>query len=126
MKLDFKYIEPVFTALNSTKEPLLTRGESHITVISPPEYAVLSKYGNVTIDDINTIALKHNIQGSVFEVVCLGKEDVVISNVRKLVYQIIVRASNLVKIREAIFKLYVKQVFLATCHCGFQLKRCLP
>jgi hypothetical protein len=63
----------------------------------------------VTIGDINTIALKHNIQASVFEVVCLGKEDVVISDVRKIVYQIIVRASNLVKIREAIFKLYVKQ-----------------
>jgi hypothetical protein len=27
MELDFQHVEPIFNALNSTKEPLLTRGK---------------------------------------------------------------------------------------------------
>lgn len=83
-------------------------GESHITVVSPPEFTVLSAAG-VTIEQVNKIALKESIQLSKVKVVCLGREKVTLEGVEKIVYQIIVKASNLVKIREKIFQLYVKQ-----------------
>lgn len=108
MNLDYKYVKPVFDAVNSTQVPLLNRGESHITIITPPEFSILASAG-ITIDQVNKIALDAKIQSSKISVVCLGKEDVKIAGVQKIVYQILVQAPNLVKIREQIFKLYVKQ-----------------
>ncbi|CEG75211.1 hypothetical protein RMATCC62417_10294 [Rhizopus microsporus] len=108
MSVDFKYIKPVFEELNSTAVPLLNRGESHITVVSPPEFAVLASAG-VTIEQVNDIARKNKIQSSKLKIVCLGKEDVTINNIRKIVYQIIVKSDDLVKIRREIFKLYVQK-----------------
>ncbi|KAI8083194.1 uncharacterized protein B0P05DRAFT_467461 [Gilbertella persicaria] len=107
MNFDFQYVKPVFDAVNSTKVPLINRGESHITVITPPEFAVLAT-ANVTIEQVNKIARDLKIQSSKVKVICLGKEDVVVSGVEKIVYQIIVSAPNLVKIREEIFKIYAK------------------
>ncbi|KAL0142486.1 hypothetical protein V8B55DRAFT_1498481 [Mucor lusitanicus] len=95
MNFDFQYVKPVFDILNSTQVPLLNRGESHITVISPPEFGVLATAG-ITIDQVNQIALKEKIQSSKVKIVCLGKEDVN----GKIVYQLIVSAPNLVTIRE--------------------------
>ncbi|KAG0759054.1 hypothetical protein G6F24_009353 [Rhizopus arrhizus] len=107
MAIDYQYIKPIFNELNSTQVPLISRGESHITVISPPEFAVLST-ANITIDEIDKIAIKNSIQSSKIKIVCLGKEDVVLKDERYVVYQIIVKSSDLVKIRQEIFKLYVK------------------
>lgn len=43
--------------------PLINRGEAHITTITPPEFSVLNAPpANVTINEINKIALKANIQ----------------------------------------------------------------
>lgn len=130
MAIDYQYIKPIFNELNSTQFPLISRGnnnnlisilvfillflkkkkkgESHITVISPPEFAVLAT-ANITIDEINKIAIKNSIQSSKIKIVCLGKEDVVLKDERYVVYQIIVKSSDLVKIRQEIFKLYVKK-----------------
>ncbi|CAO3659646.1 unnamed protein product [Rhizopus stolonifer] len=107
MALDYQYIEPIAKELNSTDFPLISRGESHITVITPPEFVVLSA-ANITIDEINDIAIKRSIQSSKISIVCLGKEDLVVKGVRDIVYQIIFKAPNLVKIRKDIFKLYYK------------------
>ncbi|CAO0799051.1 unnamed protein product [Mucor circinelloides] len=104
MNFDFQYVKPVFDILNSTQVPLLNRGESHITVISPPEFGVLATAG-MTIDQVNQIALTEKIQSSKVKIVCLGKEDVN----GKIVYQLIVSAPNLVNIREKVFQLFVKQ-----------------
>lgn len=108
MNFDFQYVKPVFDLVNSTQVPLLNRGDAHVTVISPPEFGVLSAAG-ITIDQVNKIATDLHIQSSNVQVVCLGKEDVKLAGVEKIVYQIIVKSTDLVKIREQIFKLYVKQ-----------------
>lgn len=108
MNFDFKYVKPVFDLVNSTEVPLLNRGESHVTVISPPEFSVLASAG-ITIEQVNKIALDAKIQSSKVSLVCLGKEDVTVAGVKKIVYQIIVQIPNLVKIREQVFKLYAKQ-----------------
>ncbi|KAI9301336.1 hypothetical protein BJ944DRAFT_169267 [Cunninghamella echinulata] len=101
MELDFQYVKPVFDNLNSTTQPLLTRNEAHITIISPPEYKILSS-ANINIVDINAIAMKHKVQSSHFKVACLGK----VSQQNNTVYQLIVTSPDLIKIREDIFRLY--------------------
>lgn len=85
-----------------TKSPFHL-GESHITVISPPEFGVLAAAG-ITIGQVDQIALKEKIQSSKVKIVCLGKEDVN----GKIVYQLIVSAPNLVNIRERVFQLFAK------------------
>ncbi|CAO3612009.1 unnamed protein product [Cunninghamella echinulata] len=101
MELDFQYVKPIFDSLNSTTQPLLTRNEAHITIISPPEYKILSSV-NITIVDINAVAMKHKVQSSHFKVTCLGK----VSQQNNTVYQLIVTSPDLIKIREDIFRLY--------------------
>lgn len=108
MNFDYQYVKPVFEVLNSTKVPLINRGESHVTVISPPEFAILAAAG-ITIEQVNKIARDLKIQSSKVAIVCLGKEDVVVANLNKIVYQIIVKVPNLVKIRRKIFQLYMQQ-----------------
>ncbi|KAI8637137.1 hypothetical protein BD408DRAFT_425059 [Parasitella parasitica] len=104
MNFDFQYVEPVFEILNSTQVPLFTRGESHITVISPPEFSILSTTG-ITIDQLDQIALDEKIQHTKVKIVCLGKENVD----GRIVYQLIVTAPNLVKIRRKAFQLFAKR-----------------
>ncbi|ORZ25219.1 hypothetical protein BCR42DRAFT_316459 [Absidia repens] len=102
MQLDFNHVAPVLNAINSTYQPLLSRGEAHITVISPPEYRILSKQANITMAMLNTMARDSNIQASEFEVVCLGK----VQRYKNVVYQLIVSSPSLVRLRERIFRLY--------------------
>lgn len=108
MNFDYHYVKPVFELLNSTKVPLINRGESHVTVISPPEFAVLATAG-ITIEQVNKIARDLKIQSSKVTIVCLGKEDVVVADLNKIVYQVIVKVPNLVKIRQKIFQLYIQR-----------------
>ncbi|SAL96377.1 hypothetical protein [Absidia glauca] len=105
MQLDFAHVSPLLDELNSTKQPLLSRREAHITVIDPIEYKTLST-ANMTIDDINKVARENNIQSSEFHMVCLGKA----TQNSNTVYQIIVSSPPLVRLREKIFQLfYAKQ-----------------
>jgi hypothetical protein len=77
------------------------KDEAHITVISPPEYNLLSN-ANITIDEINGLAAEYKIQESAFEVVCLGR----VKLNDNVVYQLVVRSPDLVRLRTKIFQLY--------------------
>ncbi|KAI8986444.1 hypothetical protein BDB01DRAFT_610368 [Pilobolus umbonatus] len=105
MNLNYDYVRPLFDLLNSTDQVLQNRNEAHITVISPPEYDILAASG-MTIDEINSIALDMSIQSSVFDIICIGKEDVIVNRERSVVYQFIVHSPNLLAIRRKIFQLY--------------------
>ncbi|KAG0170662.1 hypothetical protein DFQ30_002177 [Apophysomyces sp. BC1015] len=105
MQLAYHHVLPLFQELNTTTQPLLSRGEAHITVISPPEYLQLAK-ANLTIHDINAIALNHRIQSSQFHIVCLGKVTIVLEDREHVVYQIIMDSPQLIRLREEIFRLY--------------------
>ncbi|KAL0078937.1 hypothetical protein J3Q64DRAFT_1734052 [Phycomyces blakesleeanus] len=105
LELDYAYVKPIVDAINSTETPLLTRGESHITIVTPPEFDTLAVAG-VTIEEINAIAREQRIQESKFDIVCLGKAELVQDGKNYIVYQIIVESPSLVKLREKIFTLY--------------------
>ncbi|KAF7728381.1 hypothetical protein EC973_006189 [Apophysomyces ossiformis] len=105
MELSYQNIKPLFDELNTTDQPLVSRGEAHITVISPPEYVQLAT-ADLTIEDIDITARKHSIQSSHFNVVCLGKVDVMRDQLQHVVYQVIVDSPDLIRLREKIFRLY--------------------
>jgi hypothetical protein len=106
--LDFSLFKPLFDAVNKTVSvPLQSRGEAHITVITPPEFdGILSKAG-VTMQEINDIALKHRIQELEYKPRCVGRDKLTLKEGKDEVYNVVVSAPKLEAIREDVFDVYV-------------------
>jgi 2'-5' RNA ligase len=86
---------------------LVTRGEAHITVITPPEFNVLKT--KLSITDLNAIAEEKNIQTSDIEPICVGKGSAPISGREENTYFIVVGSNRLREIRTQIAELYEKR-----------------
>jgi 2'-5' RNA ligase len=86
---------------------LISRGEAHITIITPPEYFDVLR-SKISIDEINQIARQMNVQKSKFEVLGVGRGEALIENTREQTYFIVVRSPELVNIRKKIFETFVK------------------
>ncbi|PIA19100.1 hypothetical protein COEREDRAFT_90467 [Coemansia reversa NRRL 1564] len=72
--LEFKPFQGLFTAVNATAGVALqSRGEAHVTVVSPPEFDYVLKPAGVTIREIEAIAINANIQAARLKPVCLGR-----------------------------------------------------
>ncbi len=84
---------------------LVHRGEAHITVLTPPEYADIAPY--VTIEHIHALAAAANIQDIVFEVACLGRGDASLEGRVESTYFVVVESSGLRALRRQIFDAYV-------------------
>jgi hypothetical protein len=70
--IPFEFIKPYFEAINSTFGPLKSRGESHITTITPPEFSILKS--KISIQEINEIALNQDIQSMEYSIICLARQ----------------------------------------------------
>ena len=82
-------------------------GEAHITVITPLEYYdVLKKY--ISIEEIEKIAIKNNIQQSDLEVLGLGRGEKELEGKLEETYFLIFRSDNLLKIRHEVYKEFLK------------------
>ncbi|KAG9071488.1 hypothetical protein KI688_005700 [Linnemannia hyalina] len=117
LNVDYKYIQPIFQKVNTTASlgngTLISRGESHITIITPPEYdTILSKVG-MTIHELNALATKNNrLQRAHFDIECLGRVQTVTQpdNVFQQSVQLIVKNyKDIVAYRTDVFKLFVKK-----------------
>lgn len=97
-------VKELLEELKKTTGPLTDRGEAHITVITPPEFdRVLSKV--LKIEEINELVLAENIQRATYEPVCIGsgsKDD-------RKTYYVVVRSPELLRLREAVHKLYLEK-----------------
>jgi hypothetical protein len=82
-------------------------GEAHVTTISPVEYSDKLK-DFVSIEEINELALKHNIQQSDLSILGIGSGSKVIDGVREETFFIVVESQKLRMIRKAIWELFVK------------------
>ncbi|KAJ2163183.1 hypothetical protein GGF46_000113 [Coemansia sp. RSA 552] len=71
--LDFAPFRDLFDRLNTSNGALQTRGEAHVTVISPPEFDKVLKPAGVTIKEIEDIARQADIQRARLAPVCLGR-----------------------------------------------------
>lgn len=109
MEIQFEPMAELFRQLLVLKRmPLTSRGESHITVITPIEFNDVLKT-KLSMIEIDQIAKKSGIQSSVFDIVCLGKGSLEIEKKLEQTFYVVVRSSALVKIREEVQKLFIKK-----------------
>lgn len=80
------------------------RGEAHITVLTPPEFETLKDL--VSMDEINEIALKNDIQKSDLQFLCIGTGQKIAGSKTMQTFFIVVKSNNLFKIRSEIEHLY--------------------
>ncbi|KAJ2795172.1 hypothetical protein H4R21_005220 [Coemansia helicoidea] len=113
--LDYAQFDGLFRALNTSDGPLHSRGEAHITVVSPPEFDRVLKPAGVTIGEIEGIAARVGIQDARLTPVCLGRFAGALPKPatdgdkgRFLLYSLVVADNHgdLARIRKEIFKLY--------------------
>lgn len=83
------------------------KGEAHVTVITPPEYAnTISPY--VSMEKINEIAVEYRIQDSDMKVLGVGSGQVLVDQLIQSTFFLIVYSKNLLIIRQQIYSEYLK------------------
>lgn len=89
------------------KLPLKSRGEAHITVITPPEFDnVLKKH--LSIQKISDLAKQMEIQKSDLKYICVGQGLLTKETKAQKTFYVVIESQKLLKIREAIHQEYVK------------------
>lgn len=105
MEVRYEPIKELFKHVaHSELKPLRNRGEAHITVVTPVEFFQVLKE-KVSIQEINDLAIKSNIQKSDFSVVCLGKG----TFQKDEAFFLVVKSQDLIEIRNKIQKLFVSR-----------------
>ena len=85
-----------------------SKGEAHVTVITPPEYSeALSKV--LSMEEIDEIARKERIQFSDLKVLGLGSGKLVKDGQLEETFFLFVDSANLRKIRHEIYALFLKK-----------------
>ncbi|KAJ2864361.1 hypothetical protein GGH94_002972 [Coemansia aciculifera] len=116
--LDFTRFADLFKAINATVGTLQSRGEAHITVVTPPEYDRVLKPAGVTIEEIEDIARQCGLQSARLQPVCVGRFSGSLphpmseaDNGAFLLYSLVVADvfGDLAGIRQEVFKLYRKK-----------------
>lgn len=103
MNINFNPIKKIHLQLeNHLKTKLISRGEAHITVLTPPEYNTIKKF-NLNVKILDQIAKSHQIQQSQFTPKCLGRGHKNNMNT----YFIVIESADLINIRKKIFD-YIK------------------
>lgn len=110
MNLPFEPVADVFKQVLVREGVQLTsRGEAHLTIITPIEYWEVLKSVGITIDEINTLAIKAQIQKLKFTSLCIGRGSAIIdSNVENTFY-IVVESQQAMEMRKAIQTLYISR-----------------
>lgn len=107
MEINYAPVKEIFNSLSKDiPHKLKTRGEAHITVLTPPEFYNIKDY--ITIDRINEIALEENIQRSDIDICCIGRGSKNIDNNNEYTYFIVVKSYNLIRIRQRILNEIIK------------------
>lgn len=83
---------------------LISRGEAHVTIITPPEFDVLSK--KMTIEDLNALAEKLKVQESDVHAVCVGEGHAKLDGREERTYFIVVDSKKLAAIRAEIERVF--------------------
>jgi 2'-5' RNA ligase len=95
--------EPIYTLKSalegSFNTQLFDRSEAHITVITPPEYEQIKD--KIHIDEIHAI-VQDTLQGTSFELICLGKGSAEIDDSLEDTFFIVVRSNELLEVRRQI------------------------
>lgn len=87
---------------------LKTRGEAHITVITPPEYDNALK-GVVSIERIHQIAEQWAMQEMTFDIICIGSGAAKLGQKMEETFYLVVTSKDLLHLRQEIEKLYLQR-----------------
>ena len=110
MNLPFAPMKALFSQVQANENvELKNRGEAHITVVTPIEYWEALRPHQISMQEINDIASKYQIQDSKFEVVCLGRGVASINGKTETTYFAVVKSQDLIKIRQEIFKIFLSK-----------------
>ena len=104
MEIPYAPVKKLYKDLsNRLGANLITRGEAHITVITPPEFTgELKSY--ITMEEINALAVEMEIQKSQFAIKCLGSGSLIIDEKLEKTFYIVVESQDLLKIRRRILE----------------------
>lgn len=110
MNLPFVPIADIFKQLLiKEKRQLTSRGEAHLTVITPIEFWEVLKPTGISMDEINSIALAAKLQGMRFKALCVGSGAAILeANVEKTFY-LVVESSEVIEMRKAIEVLFLSR-----------------
>jgi 2'-5' RNA ligase len=107
MNIHYPPVKALFAQLAADHPlKLKNRGEAHITVITPPEFADVLQH-KISIVDIDKIAAEMAIQSSAFSVLCLGRGTAQIKQQPVGTFYLLVESTALLNIRHKIHALYV-------------------
>lgn len=113
MTIAYPPMKALFEQFSSQyQQTLKSRGEAHITVVTPVEYDQLLR-AKLNIKQLDEIALKANIQHARFKVVCLGRGQANVNGIIESTYYVVLNSDDLVDIRRQIQQLYIKNGGLA-------------
>ena len=100
-ELPYAQYRPIFHRLQlSLDRKLKTRGEAHITVITPPEFEILKT--KISPARIHAIASEFLNKSISFQHLCLGEGEKKIQNQTELVFFIVVIAPELLQLRRTL------------------------
>lgn len=102
--LEYKPFEEMRLQLEKTLgSPLKNRGEAHITVITPPEYAKLVQ--KLKPEQIHSLANETLVKMPKYEIVCVGSGSLTIKGKVESTYYVVVAARELVDLRKKLANL---------------------
>lgn len=109
MALPYPPMRSLFEHLSARSEIgiLRSRGEAHITVITPPEYQVLRE--KMSIMQINQIAQELSLQATKIEPICIGVGRAMVDKKEEQTFYVIVKAPALIELRQKVAQLFVDQ-----------------
>jgi hypothetical protein len=86
---------------------LTTRGEAHITVLTPIEFQKLRRV--VSIREINELATQAGIQKSIVDIRCLGRGKLTIADKEESAFFVVVKSPELLAIRGKVAALFLSK-----------------
>lgn len=106
MNLVYDDFTPLLRSVeNNFEVALQSRGEAHVTVITPLEYYDVLQ-DKVSLEEIDNIANNFGIQSSELELLCVGRGQKEIGGKIESTYFVVAQSQNLLNIRKEIQKLY--------------------
>ena len=86
---------------------LVSRGESHVTVLTPPEYDAIKAL--VPIKEIHALAKKRKLQSAKIQAVCLGQGQAQIGAEVEGAFFVVVKSNELLEFRREIRDLFLSR-----------------
>lgn len=109
MKVSYPPVMDIYQRLQLTERiRLKTRGEAHITLVTPPEYFDILR-AHISMAEIENLLGAKAIQKSSFTPLCIGRGQITKGRKRLSTYYMVVQSEELLKLRRRIHQFFVER-----------------